>query len=204
MAHFLTSDLHFGHVNILAYEPNRRAYLGLSDSATVEDMNEAIVDLWNRQVGPNDHVIVLGDVCMGKVAETIKYVHRLNGTRDLIMGNHDRPHPIMQRNPAKTDAWIAEYEAAGFLAMQMEETLSLPGLDQSALMCHFPYEGDHTQEERYGTYRPHDTGAPLIHGHIHGLWKTRGRQYNVGIDAWNGEFQTPEKIAAYFRSIGFA
>jgi len=203
MTTWFTSDLHFGHVNILTYEPSRYEYLGLSTGATTDDMNEAIVDLWNRQVAPGDHVVVVGDVCMGRVNETIKYVHRLNGTRELIMGNHDRPHPIMFRSLGKTDAWIAEYEAAGFEFMACEDLRDI-GLNRPVHVCHFPYEGDHTDTERYGAYRPHNSGQPLIHGHVHGLWATKGPQYNVGIDAWFGEFQTPEKIAAYFRSIGFA
>ena len=31
-------------------------------------------------------------------------------------------------------------------------------------------------------YRPADEGLVLLHGHVHGLWKTRGRMVNIGVD----------------------
>ena len=34
---------------------------------------------------------VLGDVAMGKLDESLLYVQLLNGTKHLVIGNHDRP-----------------------------------------------------------------------------------------------------------------
>lgn len=205
---WMTSDLHFGHVNILKYTPQRAEYLGIPapvgetpNKDEVTEMNEAIVRLWNRQVSPVDIVWVLGDVAMGRVDETIEYVRRLNGQKMLVMGNHDRPHPIMHKSDEKTAYWRARYEEVGFEIVDNEVVTHVDGVP--AMLCHFPYEGDHSEEERYGNYRPPDAGLPLVHGHVHDLWQTNGRQYNVGIDAWNGEFQTPEAIGEYFRSLGF-
>jgi calcineurin-like phosphoesterase family protein len=205
---WVTSDLHFGHVNILTYAPQRAEYLGIPQVRgerptpdEVTEMNEGIVRLWNRQVGYTDTVWVLGDVAMGRVDETIEYVKRLNGQKMLVMGNHDRPHPIMQKSAEQTATWRARYEEVGFEIMDEEIITHFDGV--LAQVCHFPYTGDHSEEERYGEYRPADAGLPLVHGHVHDLWQTNGRQYNVGIDAWNGEFQTPEAIGDYFRSVGF-
>ena len=206
---WVTSDLHFGHVNILKYAPQRAEYLGIpqvrGETPTkdeVIEMNEGIVRLWNRQVSPFDTVWVLGDVAMGRVDETIEYVRRLNGIKCLVPGNHDRFHDIMFKSEDKTQTWRQRYEEVGFQIMENEIVTHFDGV--LSQVCHFPFEGDHSEEERYGAYRPDRAGLPLVHGHVHDLWQTNGDQYNVGIDAWNGEFQTPEAIGAYFRSLGFS
>lgn len=206
MSVWFTSDLHFGHVNILKYTPQRREYLGLSDDADVNDMNEAIVELWNTQVAPDDHVYVIGDVAMGKVQDTIEFVRQLNGKKFLTMGNHDRPHRIMHKTDEQTAEWTRVYNDVGFTIMPDTWETEFGGV--LAKVCHFPYYGDHS-EDRYNAdklapYTPIETGMPLVHGHVHDLWKTRGGiMYNVGIDAWDGVFQTPEAIGDYFRANGF-
>lgn len=53
----------------------------------VEEMDEAMVENWNRVVGPKDKVEVLGDVIIGRTARHI--LGRLNGRKRLRMGNHD-------------------------------------------------------------------------------------------------------------------
>jgi calcineurin-like phosphoesterase family protein len=196
-----TSDIHFGHVNILDYCVSRRTYLGLDANAGVTDMNEALVRLWNNQVEYDDTVLILGDLCMGKVAETLAYVARLNGDKFLVPGNHDRMHPIMFKSDEKTAAWVHAYNDVGVNVLDIGPFMwKFDGVD--AAVSHFPYEADHTEDARYGDWRPSDHGLPLVHGHVHDLFQTSGRQYNVGIDAWNGEFRTAEQIGDYFRSVG--
>lgn len=201
MSNFITSDWHFGHVNILTY-CNRHRYLGLDQDADVTDMNEALVELWNSQVEKNDLVLCVGDMCMGKVAETLEYVKRLKGHKILIPGNHDRFHPVMYKSEVKTAEWLGLYSDAGFDCLDPGPyTWEVDGIQ--ADFSHFPYGGDHTEEERYTQYRPIDRGLPLCHGHVHDLYQTRNQMFNVGIDAWNGRMITPEEIGEYFRSIGF-
>ncbi len=84
MARFWTSDTHFGHEGILRFEPVNRPF------ATVEEMNEVLVERWNAVVGPQDMVYHLGDVAMGKIADSLPVMSRLNGRKVLIPGNHDR------------------------------------------------------------------------------------------------------------------
>lgn len=50
-------------------------------------MNEAIVDRWNSVVRTKDTVWVLGDVLFGQ--DNFWYLPRLNGTKHLVLGNHD-------------------------------------------------------------------------------------------------------------------
>lgn len=206
MTTYFTSDLHIGHVNILQYEPDRFDFLGLAPDDGVTEMNEGIVRLWNSQVNPDDTVYVVGDVAMGKVAENIEYVRQLNGTKYLVMGNHDRPHPMISKKDEKRYEWEAIYTDVGFEDLIIELTMEFDGI--LCKVSHFPYEGDHTTTERYNAdeidkWVPKDIGLPLVHGHVHSEWTTRGRMFNLGIDAWKGVFQTEETIGAYFRTQGF-
>lgn len=78
---FIIADTHFGHRNIIKYEPVKRPF------ATIEEHNMALVDKWNTVVHGNDTVWHLGDVLFGK--DSFKYLPMLNGRKMLVMGNHD-------------------------------------------------------------------------------------------------------------------
>ena len=78
---FLIADTHIGHRNILKFEPFHRPF------NSIEEHDEAIVERWNSVVRPNDHVWHLGDVLFGK--KSFDVLARLNGTKKLILGNHD-------------------------------------------------------------------------------------------------------------------
>lgn len=82
---FLVSDPHFGHNNICRFlRPDGTKVRPWSDAA---EMDEALVQNWNRVVGPHDKVYVLGDVAMRR--EHIGTIARCNGRKRLIRGNHD-------------------------------------------------------------------------------------------------------------------
>lgn len=197
MTTWFTSDWHFGHVNILEYCPQRVEYLGLGYPANVTDMNEALVDLWTRTVQPEDEVFFLGDFAMGKVRETIQFKYRLNGIGHLFWGNHDRPHPGVNQGE-KQEEWIKVYADAGWVTQRQDGFYNFPnGL--TALLNHFPYEGDSEGKDRYPGFRPEDTGFPLIHGHIHDLWRVNGRQINVGLDAW-GRLLTEDEVGGLVKA----
>lgn len=74
------SDLHLGHKNICKFENSKR-------NTTPEEHDEWIVNQWNSVVKPNETVIVLGDVAFNK--KSLDYLARMNGTKKLVMGNHD-------------------------------------------------------------------------------------------------------------------
>lgn len=202
MKTWYTADLHFGHVNICSHVPARREYLGLTETADVNDMNDALVALWNDTVDPSDTVWVVGDMCMGKVPETIENVGRLNGTKYLVLGNHDRPHPVATKSIEKRAEWEHLY-GQYFEDMVLSTTLDFDGLQIE--VNHFPFPGnDHvTGGERYNSdsisqWSPVDDGQILVHGHVHDLFKTRGRMFNLGLDAWH-RLLTGEEVASYFR-----
>lgn len=78
---WFTSDHHFGHKNILVFEPEARPF------KTVEEMNETLIDRWNSVVRKGDIVYHLGDFAFGK--HNICIAERLNGKKRLVLGNHD-------------------------------------------------------------------------------------------------------------------
>jgi calcineurin-like phosphoesterase family protein len=82
---FLTSDTHFGHVGVTKFLREDGTKLRPWDS--VEEMDEAMVKLWNETVKPTDKVYHLGDVVINR--KSLKIMHRLNGDKVLIRGNHD-------------------------------------------------------------------------------------------------------------------
>lgn len=82
---FLTADTHFGHKNILTFKGEDGN--PIRDFNSVEEMDEHLVDCWNKVVKPKDTVYHLGDVCINRRA--LKTVERLNGRKILIKGNHD-------------------------------------------------------------------------------------------------------------------
>lgn len=84
--HYVISDTHFGHENIIHY-------CGRPFTNTTQ-MDETLIANWNDVVRPEDHIYHLGDVTMwrgGRQVEErfIRLIRRLNGHKRLIMGNHD-------------------------------------------------------------------------------------------------------------------
>ena len=76
------SDTHFNHDREFIWGP--RGFKNINES------NKTIIDNWNKTIGPNDDVYILGDFFLGKdidfVKETLKILH---GKIHLIIGNHD-------------------------------------------------------------------------------------------------------------------
>jgi calcineurin-like phosphoesterase family protein len=85
MAILFTADEHYGHDNIIKY--CTRPY------ADVKTMNRALIQNYNRVVTDDDTVYHLGDFgffSMDSLNVLRKFVQQLNGTKILILGNHDR------------------------------------------------------------------------------------------------------------------
>lgn len=84
MSIFFTSDLHFGHANIIRFD-NR-------PFTSVEEMDAELIRRWNNKVSPNDTVYILGDISWYNDQKTSEIISSLNGHKILIKGNHDRVH----------------------------------------------------------------------------------------------------------------
>ena len=156
------ADWHFNHTNILKY--TERPY------QRVKQMNNDIVKKHNSLVQPKDIVYVLGDVAMSKKVDALKYLHRMNGRKILILGNHD--------TPVTKTRWITEF---GFEAVYSFFIADIEG--HFVLMAHDPVESLFLARA-VGFNR-----KPLItNGHIHNLGEhsvdkeTGNVSINVGLD----------------------
>lgn len=86
--HFFTADLHFGHANVIKF--CARPF------ADVQEMDAALIANWNKRVGDDDDVWILGDFTFKRLEIAKNYLQQLQGRKHLIVGNHDyfaRKHP---------------------------------------------------------------------------------------------------------------
>lgn len=176
------SDPHFLHANIVSF--SGRPF------EDVTEMNEALVENWNRTVGDDDLIWVLGDVAMGSIADSLALCARLRGRKFLLCGNHDRPWAGARHSAKQSHNWAKRYIDEGRFEVVLDGgTVPVVELhsdlgDVAVQLCHFPRVGDHTVEERYKEWRPKDDGGWLLHGHVHEAWHIDppNRQINVGVD----------------------
>ena len=83
---WVCSDPHFGHANILNFKDNDGR--PLRPFSSIEDMDETMIDNWNRVVSDKDRVYLLGDVAFHpRTFHAI--IPRLKGRICLIPGNHE-------------------------------------------------------------------------------------------------------------------
>lgn len=156
---WMTSDLHFNHENILKYEPVSRPF------ATVEEMNEVLIQNWNSKIGPGDIVYVLGDLCMGRYDTIEPIIKRLNGKIILIRGNHDTPRRI---------------EVFQSLGIEVRDIEYLRYKGRFFILCHFPI----ASEEFMDMVVRDNSEVVNLYGHVHhnapkGYHKGT---YHVGVD----------------------
>ena len=86
---WFTSDMHFGHGNIIRYCDR--------PFTCAEHMNVSLVRNWNSRVKEGDKVIHIGDFCCkgaergiaGVKTKAESWEERLNGTVIHVQGNHD-------------------------------------------------------------------------------------------------------------------
>jgi len=83
---FLYSDPHFGHFGVCRFTQGD-GITPLRPWDHPDEMDEAMVKLYNETVKPNDKVYFLGDVVINRRA--LPTLGRLNGEKILLKGNHD-------------------------------------------------------------------------------------------------------------------
>lgn len=178
--HFASSDQHVGHRNIA-----RLAGRPFDNSDSTNHMDETLIQNWNNMVRPEDNVLVLGDVALGSITDSLEKWKRFNGTLFLVPGNHDRVSSV--ESEARQTRFRPLYEDAGFIIL--DETINVMIDGVPALASHYPYKGDSGDHvhDRHVNLRPVNEGLPLIHGHTHAHKATDPvdypRQFHVGADA---------------------
>lgn len=172
MKYFFTSDLHFQHTNIMKFCPESRGMF-----SNVDEMNEAVVKAFNSKVSEEDHTFIIGDLVFGKIQSGIEYLKRLNGTKTIVTGNHDRKliaHPQFQ----------AQKGLMGITEIVSEKLFTIDNI--YIHMYHFPIsEWDQCHR-----------GSFHLHGHQHSpkSQKITHRKMDVGVDSNNLEPYSWEEI----------
>lgn len=160
---FFTSDTHFGHANIIK--------LCSRPFKDVEEMNEKLVENWNKVVPENGTVFHLGDFAFGGSTLWNSIIPRLNGRIYLILGNHDRKN-------------IRQGYMDKFVDIVPQMQIDIEG--RSVYLNHYPFlcYG--------GSYRDENSVWQLF-GHVHSGPNCTGLdcdrlgilfpyQYDVGVD----------------------
>lgn len=157
MKTWITSDLHWGHKNIMKFCPESRARF----RNDLDYMNETMVKEWNELIAPEDLVYILGDVAFLPAARATAVMRRLNGRKILVEGNHDRK-------------LLQDSEFAGEFA-EVHKYLDITYNGTKCVMFHYPI-AEWDQMHR---------GSVHFHGHLHGgvsgMEKYRCR--DMGMDA---------------------
>lgn len=83
---YYISDTHLGHENIVKHD----AASGARNFSSIEEHDNLIIQNWNNVVTPRDNIYILGDFSWLYARETENIIKKLNGSKFLIKGNHDR------------------------------------------------------------------------------------------------------------------
>lgn len=140
---YYIADLHFYH----AAMNDRMDHRGF---ASVEEMNEYMIDKWNKKVRKNDEVVIIGDLSWGNAEETSQLTRRLHGKLYLIQGNHDQ-FVTKTTMDMRRFVWVKPYA-------------ELYDNKRKVILCHYPimcYNGQ---------YRLDEDGNPrtyMLYGHVH-------------------------------------
>lgn len=135
MAVFFISDLHLGHDNCLAFD--NRPFL------TIEEQDNYIIEHWNKVVGKDDSVWILGDFSWYKSTKTIEIFSQLNGHKFLCIGNHD-VKLLKDKNVRALFEEIVDYKE-----LKLE--------NQFIVLSHYPIP----------CFNKHYYGAYHFYGHVH-------------------------------------
>ncbi len=163
MTIWFTSDLHFNHDKEFLYKPR-----GFHN---VIEMNESIIEAYNKFISKDDIVYILGDLCLGgpsqdKLLENKYLLSELQGNINIILGNHDSYNRI------------SIYHDCGFNVIGYAEMLK--------------YNGYHFFLSHYPTITTNYDDKALkqrvlnLHGHTHDknkFYDDSPFMYNVALDA---------------------
>ena len=111
-----TSDLHFGHSNVIKFD--HRPFLDR------EEMDKFLIRNWNERVQSDDDVYIVGDLCYHSDKTADWYLRQLKGHKHLVVGNHDG---LILDNP----------KALHYLE-DVEKMMHIEDSGKQVCLCHFP------------------------------------------------------------------
>lgn len=173
---FFTSDLHFGHRNVLKF-CNR-------PWEDEKQMSKGLIENWNKIVTNNDIVVSLGDFSWwDSNTEIKKLLSQLSGEKIyLVPGNHDTDKGYREL-PERVELLgsVVQVWISGLWADKPNKSLEVT-------LCHYPL----------ATWPHKHNGALQFFGHIHSGMNTehsvdivgedlnivKSQQVDVGCDNW--------------------
>jgi len=180
---YFTSDWHIGHDNIIKF--SNRPF------KDVGHMHRVLVNNYNSTVGTNDICYFLGDMGQHNGETMKKIIQELNGTKILIMGNHDKKgrqfwfdcgfSAVMYSSSLRVGKSTVTMSHCPLYGLWREDTTGMRGHDGS--------ENWHGEEKQYNNgFAIPNWGQFHLHGHIHSpnsgkSVKILDKQYDVGVDA---------------------
>jgi calcineurin-like phosphoesterase family protein len=197
---FFTSDWHIGHDKSLEYD--------LRPFRDITHMHESLILRYNSTVPESGICYFLGDI--GNRTEDItKVITRLNGTKVLILGNHDKGMTTMYN--CGFDVVI---NSASFYIADHRITMShcpLIGLfrEDTSNMKYGQKDNWHGESrEKHLRCAIKNEGQFHLHGHIHSRkdkpqsQKILGKQFDVGVTANNYTPVSLSQIESWVMTYG--
>ena len=162
MAKFITADPHFGHDNVIKFCPSTRGQF-----RDAKEMNEGIVERWNKVVSDRDVVYLLGDISMKMNKEDVlRLLSRLRGRLVIVRGNHDPTNlfsHLKANNYRYGEGQKFELHDVGLMVVEGGKVYYL---------THYPIDlGDRPVRRRN------------LHGHLHQNEARHSACLNVGMDS---------------------
>lgn len=176
---WVTSDTHYGHINIARGISKWTDKTRCRPFDTVEEMNEVLVQNINSVVKENDVLIHCGDFSFGGRQNIEIFRKRLIVKElHLVLGNHDQH--IRTKN---------EYRS---FFSSTHDILTLSVDKNYLVLCHFPI----------ASWENLSQASMMLHGHLHSspinTWR-KGRALDVGIDGntWFRPYNLREEIIPF-------
>lgn len=120
---------------------------------SLEEMEETLVQNWNKKVKDDDTVYVLGDIGKDDDKDVVNIFKLLKGEKHLIIGNHD--HEVLDDIKSSN-----VFRTVSFIEVIMDK-------DRKVCICHYPIM-DWMEFNRQGMF---------VFGHVHNKTQKNGDAY---------------------------
>jgi calcineurin-like phosphoesterase family protein len=142
---YFTSDIHLGH-----YLP------ALNRPLIGPEMDDLLINNYNAVVEPKDEVWILGDFSLASSVDVmVGWFNRMNGSKHLVQGNHDRNNKVQKMK------WASIHDTHMFK-------------DHKAHIWLSHYAHRVWPSKHHGVYH--------LYGHSHGHLPGYDRSMDVGVD----------------------
>lgn len=167
MAIFFTADPHF---SLGDFEGTVKRDFRPFES--VEQMNQTIIEVWNKQASKDDTIYLVGDFVNYNLKDKQHFdfgyglVQKINAKVILILGNNDER--VMQYEFDNNFDKFKDYLLSKGFFDVIQEGLDLELDDKQFYLTHYPTK--------------HKEGVVNLFGHVHGCVFVKKYGFNVGLD----------------------